>query len=46
MLARLESNYAQKVQGVGLIRGDREDLLIDMVGSVKTPRLMVPDGNC
>ena len=26
--------------------GDREDLLIDMVGSVKTPRLMVPDGNC
>ncbi len=41
VFARLESNHAQKVQGIGMIRLDRENLPIELLGSLQPTALMV-----
>ena len=45
VLARLVSNHAEKMEGIGLIRFDRENLPVDLLGSLQPATLMVLDGN-
>jgi hypothetical protein len=41
----MQSNQAQKMKRVGLIRLDRENLPVNPLGSGDPPGLMVLDGN-
>ncbi len=43
VLARLRSDHAEKMERVGLVRRDRENPPIDLLGSLKLSRLVVPD---
>ena len=45
VLARLGSDHAEQVQGVGMVRCDGENLLIDLLGSLEAAALMVLDRN-
>jgi hypothetical protein len=44
-VANLLSNHAEKMPRIGLIWLDREDLPVDLLGSVQPTGLMVPDRN-
>ena len=41
VLAHLVSQHAQKMNRIGLIRLDREDLPVDVLGGLQTATLMV-----
>ncbi len=45
VLAHLVSNHAEKMEGVGLIRLDGENLPVDLLGSLQPAGLMVLDRN-
>ena len=45
VLADLVSDQAEKMQRIGLIGFDREDLPIDLLGGLQPPGLMVLDRN-
>ncbi len=45
VLARLRSNHAEKMERIGMIRLDRENLPIDLLGSLQPTALMVLDRN-
>ena len=45
MLAHLQSHHAEKMERVGLIRLDRENLPIDLLRSLQAARLMVLESN-
>ena len=45
VLPDLVSNHAEKVESVGMIRLDRENLSIDLLGSLQPTGLMVPNRN-
>jgi hypothetical protein len=45
VLTHLEGNESQQMQCVGLIRIDCEDLPVNLLGSLKSPRLMMLDGH-
>ncbi len=45
VLARLESDQPQKMNGVGMIRLHLQDLPIDLLGRLQPAALMVPDRN-
>ena len=52
VFSRLRSNHAQKMERIGMIRLGRENLPVDLLGSLQPAGLMVPDrayqgfGNC
>ena len=45
MLAHLVSNHAEKMERIGMIRLDRENLPVDLLGSLEPAGLMVLDRN-
>ena len=45
VLAHLGGNHAEKMERVGVIRLDRKNLPIDLLGSLQSTGLMVLNGN-
>ena len=45
VLAHLGSDHAEKMEGIDMIRFDRENLPVDLLGNLQPTRLMVLDGN-
>jgi hypothetical protein len=41
----LMSDDSEEMKRVGVIRRDRENLPVDLLGSLQPPRPVVPDGN-
>ena len=44
--ARLMSDHAEKLDRIGLVRSDLEDLPINLLGSLQPAGLMVSEGDC
>ncbi len=45
VLAHLVSHHAEKMNGIGVIRLDRENLPINLLGGLQPAALMMPDRN-
>ena len=46
MFAHLGSNHAEKMERVGMIRLDRQNLPVDLLGGLQPTGLMVLDRDC